>query len=194
MNECRACGLCEGRRNVVVGRGSLSAGVLFIGEGPGENEDAQGLPFVGRAGKLLDLALEGLEFGPDAYYIANVVKCRPPGNRVPSDDEAAACLPFLRRQVRLISPAILVCLGAVAMRHIIGKEHRITKIRGEWVERGKWLIMPTFHPAALLRDDSKKAPFWHDLKTVRQRAEQIAAQAQAQTQAQAQAQALNPEQ
>jgi DNA polymerase len=172
MNRCRACGLCESRHNVVVGRGSLAASVLLIGEGPGENEDLQGLPFVGRAGKLLDLALEGLQFDPATYYIANIVKCRPPGNRAPSDDEAAACLPYLRKQVRLINPRILVCLGAVAMRHIVGKEYRITKIRGEWIQRGRWMIMPTFHPAALLRDDSKKGPFWHDLKKVRQAAAQ----------------------
>jgi DNA polymerase len=172
--HCRACGLCESRRNAVVGRGSLAASVLFVGEGPGENEDIEGLPFVGKAGKLLDLALEGLAYDPASYYIANVVKCRPPSNRAPGDDEASACLPFLRRQLRLINPRIIVCLGAVAMRHIVGKEFKITKIRGGWIERGRWLIMPTFHPAALLRDVNKKAPFWQDLKNVKQAADNAA--------------------
>ena len=172
INGCRLCGLCEARTNAVVGRGCQSANVLFIGEGPGEDEDLQGLPFVGRAGKLLDFALGGLMYPEDLYYIANIVKCRPPKNRAPTDDEAALCLPYLRRQTRLISPKIIVCLGAVAMRHIIGREHKITQIRGEWIERKGLYIMPTFHPAALLRDDNKKPLMWRDLKAVRRKAEE----------------------
>ena len=171
--RCRKCRLCEGRRNTVVGRGCPSAGAMLVGEGPGEQEDIQGLPFVGRAGKLLDLALEGLMFNPDDFYIANIVKCRPPSNRAPLDDEAEACLPYLRRQFMLIRPAILVCMGAVAAKHIVGKERTITRLRGEWVERKGWLIMPTFHPAALLRDESKKALMWQDLKKAKQRLDAI---------------------
>jgi len=164
INACKLCALCETRVNTVVGRGCKEASILFIGEGPGEQEDLRGLPFVGRAGLLLDLALAGLMFPEDAYYIANIVKCRPPGNRAPSDDEAEKCLPYLRRQTRLISPKIIICLGAVAVRHILGREHKITKIRGEWFERKGLSIMPTFHPAALLRDDNKKAYMWLDMK------------------------------
>ena len=171
VGGCRLCGLCETRTNVVVGRGCQSGSILFIGEGPGEQEDLEGLPFVGRAGKLLDSALSGLMFPDDSYYIANIVKCRPPKNRAPTDDEAGLCLPYLRRQTRLISPKIIICLGAVAVRHIIGREHKITQIRGAWFERKGIYIMPTFHPAALLRDDNKKVPMWQDLKKARQRYE-----------------------
>ena len=154
----------------MIGRGNRGAPILLIGEGPGESEDLQGLPFVGRAGKLLDLALCGLMFPEGSYYIANIVKCRPPGNRAPTDDEAEKCLPYLRRQTMLISPKIIICLGAVALRHIIGREHKITQIRGQWFERKGLSIMPTFHPAALLRDDSKKVLMWQDLKKARNRA------------------------
>ena len=169
IRACKLCALCAGRTNAVVGRGNRGADILLIGEGPGENEDLQGLPFVGRAGKLLDLALCALMFPEDSFYIANVVKCRPPGNRAPLDDEAEACLPFLRRQTRLIAPKIIICLGAVAVRHILGREHKITQVRGEWFERKGLLIIPTFHPAALLRDDNKKALMWQDLKKARTR-------------------------
>jgi len=167
IGACQACGLCQSRTNAVVGRGCARADVLFIGEGPGENEDLQGLPFVGKAGRLLDLALEGLSYPADSYYIANIVKCRPPSNRQPTDEEAAACLPFLRRQLVLIQPKLLVCLGATALKHILGKEYRITRDRGRWVERKGWRILATFHPAALLRDPSKKEPMWLDMKEVR---------------------------
>ena len=170
---CKQCRLSETRRNVVIGRGSEAADILMIGEGPGENEDKQGLPFVGQAGKLLDLALVGLRFDPDSYYIANVVKCRPPQNRAPMDDEADCCLPFLRQQLRLLQPKIIVCLGGVAVRYIIGKEYKITRIRGEWIERKGWWIMPTFHPAALLRDEDKKQDMWNDLKKVRSKVYEI---------------------
>ena len=169
IKACKQCGLCETRRNVVIGRGECTASILMIGEGPGENEDRQGLPFVGQAGKLLDSALKGLRFAPDSYYIANIVKCRPPQNRAPTDEEAEVCLPFLRQQLRLIKPKIIVCLGGVAVRHIIGKDFKITRIRGEWIDRKGWWIMPTFHPAALLRDEDKKIDMWQDLKKVCQK-------------------------
>ena len=173
IGGCRLCPLCEKRTNAVIGRGCRDGDILFIGEGPGENEDLQGLPFVGRAGKLLDFALAGLMFPDDSYYIANIVKCRPPGNRAPSDDEAAICLPYLRRQTRLIAPKILVCLGAVAIRHIIGCEHKITQIRGKWYDRKGLAITSTFHPAALLRDENKKSLMWQDLKEARRRLDEI---------------------
>lgn len=173
IGGCRLCELCDGRTNVVVGRGNRNAPILFIGEGPGESEDLQGLPFVGRAGKLLDYALCGLSFPEDSYYIANIVKCRPPNNRAPQDDEAEKCLPFLRRQTRLINPKILVCLGAIALKHIVGREHKITQVRGKWFERKNLLILPTFHPAALLRDENKKADVWNDLKEVRRKLNEI---------------------
>ncbi|HEY9062033.1 MAG TPA: uracil-DNA glycosylase [Pseudobacteroides sp.] len=170
---CLKCGLGKTRKNIVVGRGNINAPLLFVGEGPGEQEDNQGLPFVGPAGKLLDVLLDALQIGKDQYYIANVVKCRPPANRVPLDEEAEKCLPYLRNQVYLIRPKIIVCLGATAMKYIIDKEARITQIRGTWIERKGYWIMPTFHPAALLRDESKKILMWQDMKKVKQRLDEI---------------------
>ncbi len=169
IQACRKCALCGSRKNTVIGRGNPHAALMFIGEAPGEQEDEQGLPFVGAAGKLLDLMLRALMISDDRYYIANILKCRPPGNRVPRDDEAEACLPYLRKQVLLVNPRILVCLGASAMKYIIDRDAKITRIRGEWIERKGFYIMPTYHPAALLRDESKKAPMWEDLRKVRQR-------------------------
>jgi uracil-DNA glycosylase len=171
--SCRKCGLNTGRKNVVIGRGNTNASLIFIGEGPGEQEDIQALPFVGPAGALLDLLLNALMIEKDHYYIANIVKCRPPSNRVPLEDEAEKCLPFLRNQVALIKPKIIVCLGSTAMKYIIGNESKITQIRGQWIERKGYWIMPTFHPAALLRDESKKLLLWDDLKKVKQRLDEI---------------------
>ena len=173
MRACTACDLAQGRTNVVPGRGSRTARILFVGEGPGEQEDRQGLPFVGAAGKLLDLALEALMYHPDDYYIANIVKCHPPGNREPTDEEAATCMPYLRAQFKLLDPKIMVCLGATAAKNIIGKDVKITSARGRWVERKGLLIMPTFHPAALLRDEGKKMQFYLDLKEVKNKLESL---------------------
>lgn len=170
---CKSCSLGENRTNIVIGRGNANAPLMLIGEGPGEQEDRQGLPFVGPAGKLLDLLLAALPIGKESYYIANIVKCRPPGNRVPLDEEAESCLPFLRNQVALIKPKVIVCLGATAMKYIIDKEARITQIRGQWIERKGFWIMPTFHPAALLRDESKKVLMWEDFKKVKQRLDEL---------------------
>ena len=169
---CKVCNNCElgkKRTNIVIGRGNINAGLLMIGEGPGEQEDLSGIPFVGPAGKLLDLLLKAQMIKEDQYYIANVVKCRPPGNRIPTDDEAERCLPYLRNQVYLIKPKIIVCLGATAMKYVVDKNARITQIRGQWIERKGYWIMPTFHPAALLRDESKKILMWEDMKKVKQR-------------------------
>ena len=171
---CQKCGLNQNRKNVVIGRGvPRPAPVLFVGEGPGEQEDLQGEAFVGRAGKLLDLLLEALEFKQEHYYIANVVKCRPPNNRIPTLEETEACLPWLRYQTKAIKPAIIVCLGATAAKAIIDKDAKITKLRGTWIEKGKLYIMPTFHPSAVLRDIRKRGDFYMDLKKVRERLSKI---------------------
>ena len=175
-NECQACEKCNlsgTRKSVVIGRGCTSAKLMFIGEGPGEQEDIKALPFVGPAGVLLDLLLDAFQFKKEDYYIANIVKCRPPSNRVPQEEEAEKCLPFLRNQVALIKPKIIVCLGSTAMKYIIDKEAKITQIRGQWIERKGFLFMPTFHPAALLRDESKKVLLWDDLKKVKQKFDEL---------------------
>ena len=163
-NQCRKCKLCQNRTNVVFGTGNKKADLMFIGEGPGADEDKQGIPFVGRAGKLMNMAFEAIGLKREEVYIANIVKCRPPGNRNPEDDEATVCLNYLRNQVILVKPKIVVLLGSVALKNILGKEYGITASRGKWVEkRGIW-YMPTWHPAALLRDENKKIDFIMDLK------------------------------
>ena len=170
-NQCRKCKLCQNRTNVVFGTGNKQADLMFIGEGPGADEDKQGIPFVGRAGKLMNMAFEAIGLKREEVYIANIVKCRPPGNRNPEDDEAPVCLNYLRNQVILVKPKIVVLLGNVALKNILGKEYGITASRGKWVEkRGIW-YMPTWHPAALLRDENKKIDFIMDLKEVMSRYE-----------------------
>lgn len=139
---------------------------MFIGEGPGADEDALGEPFVGKAGKLMDKAFAGLGIERGNVYIANIVKCRPPQNRNPEKDEAEACMNYLRSQVMLVKPKIIVLLGSVALKNILGDEYGITASRGKWIEKGGILYMPTWHPAALLRDETKKIDFWKDLKLV----------------------------
>ena len=170
-NQCRKCKLCQNRTNVVFGTGNKQADLMFIVEGPGADEDKQGIPFVGRAGKLMNMAFEAIGLKREEVYIANIVKCRPPGNRNPEDDEATVCLNYLRNQVILVKPKIVVLLGSVALKNILGKEYGITASRGKWVEkRGIW-YMPTWHPAALLRDENKKIDFIMDLKEVMSRYE-----------------------
>jgi len=159
---CTRCGLRSGCSGVVFGEGNPEARLMLIGEGPGADEDRMGRPFVGKAGQLLDKILEaaGLERFTHTY-IANVVKCRPPGNRVPRPDEAARCLPWLYRQIELVSPGIIVLLGSTALQNLIDPAARITEMRGRWlVSKSGIKIMPTYHPAALLRDVSKKRPVW----------------------------------
>ncbi len=175
-NECTACMKCDlgrTRTNIVIERGSRTAPLMLIGEGPGEQEDKQGKPFVGAAGQLLDLLLSALMFDEKEYYICNVVKCRPPGNRAPTDDEALSCLPWLRNQTALIRPLIIVCMGSTAMKYIIDKNAKISQIRGQWIERKGFWIMPTFHPAALLRDVSKKPQMFEDMKKVRLKLDEL---------------------
>lgn len=163
---CNKCKLCNNRNNIVFGCGNKNADLMFIGEGPGADEDIEGVPFVGKAGKLMNMAFEGIGIDREKVYIANIVKCRPPQNRNPEDDEANSCLDYLRNQVMLVKPKIIVLLGSVALKNILGKEYGITASRGTWIERKGILYMPTWHPAALLRDESKKIDFWKDLKEV----------------------------
>lgn len=173
LQACERCPLGATRTKLVFGRGSEEAKILFIGEGPGEQEDLQGSPFVGRAGQLLDKIIAAAELPEEAYYICNIVKCRPPNNRVPAPEEVESCMPFLRQQVAAIRPKILVLLGASAAKAIIDPKLMITKARGTWVKRGDFLMMPTFHPSALLRDPSKKAPVWEDFKAIKKEYERI---------------------
>lgn len=163
---CTRCRLCEGRTHAALGEGNVHADIMLIGEGPGQEEDLQGRPFVGPAGQLLDKMIAAIGMERGQLYIANIVKCRPPGNRNPLDDEQDACLPYLRRQFQLIQPKIIVCLGAVAAKRIWGPEIRITKDHGKWKRNRDLLILPTFHPAALLRDPAKKRDAWEDWKSL----------------------------
>lgn len=165
--ECKKCRLCTNRTNIVFGQGNKKARLMFIGEGPGADEDKQGIPFVGKAGQLMNNAFQALEINREDVYIANIVKCRPPSNRVPEDDEAQTCLNYLRNQVILIKPKIIVLLGSTALKNILGKEYGITAVRGNWMEKNGIKYMPTWHPAALLRDENKKIEFWQDLKEVK---------------------------
>ena len=169
IKGCNKCKLCNSRNNIVFGVGNKNAKIMFIGEGPGADEDAQGIPFVGKAGQLMNKAFEGIGLKRDDVYIANIVKCRPPQNRNPEKDEVEACINYLRNQVMIVKPKIIVLLGSVALKNILGEEYSITKIRGNWIERKGIWYLPTFHPAALLRDESKKLDFWKDLKKVKEK-------------------------
>ena len=173
IKGCNKCKLCAGRNNIVFGVGNKNADIMFIGEGPGADEDIQGEPFVGKAGKLMDKAFEALEIEREDVYIGNIVKCRPPQNRNPEPDEAKACMDYLRNQVLLIKPKIIVLLGSIALKNILGEEYGITNSRGKWIEKKGIWDMPTFHPAALLRDESKKIDFWRDLKLVKEKVKEL---------------------
>lgn len=161
---CQACGLRARCRQVVFGEGDPQAAVMFVGEAPGAEEDRQGRPFVGPAGRLLDRLLAFVGFSRAEVYITNVVKCRPPGNRLPTPAEATACRPYLLEQIRLIRPRIIVCLGALATQALVDPQARITKVRGQWFERNGAKILPTFHPAAVLRDREKLRPAAEDFR------------------------------
>ena len=171
--NCQKCKLCQNRTNIVFGVGNKHANIMMIGEGPGADEDKQGIPFVGKAGQLMNKALIGLGINREELYIANIVKCRPPQNRVPEQDEAEACLNYLRNQVILVKPKIIVLLGSTALKNILGKEYSISSLRGSWIEHKGILYMPTWHPAALLRDENKKIEFWQDLKQVVKKYEEM---------------------
>lgn len=171
---CLRCGLCETRHNVVFGVGDRSADVLFIGEGPGEQEDLKGEPFVGPAGKLLDDMLSIIDLDRNSNcYIANIVKCRPPHNRDPLETEQEACIGYLRNQVALIKPKIIVCLGRIAACRIIREDFRITREHGQWTESGGVWITATYHPSALLRDVAKRPDAFRDLLSVRKKMEEL---------------------
>ena len=166
---CEKCRLARGRTRVVFGTGDPDADLMFIGEGPGAEEDRQGLPFVGPAGELLDKIIQAIGLGREQVYIANVVKCRPPGNRDPQPDEAAACRPFLRRQIELVQPRVIVALGRVAAQALLGTDQPLGRMRGRWFSVQGVPTMVTYHPAALLRNRAWKRPTWEDMQAVRDR-------------------------
>ncbi len=166
FKECKKCKLCTTRQNIVFGVGNSKAEIMFIGEGPGADEDRQGEPFVGKAGQLMNKAFDVVGIKREDVYIANIVKCRPPHNRDPEKDEITACMNYLRNQVMIIKPKIIVLLGRIALQNILGEEYKITASRGKWIEKKGIMYMPTWHPAALLRDETKKIDFLEDLKKV----------------------------
>ncbi len=171
--NCRRCGLFETRHNVVFGVGPKDADIMFVGEGPGQQEDLQGEPFVGPAGKLLDDMLSIIDMGRESCYIANIVKCRPPQNRDPLEIEQDACMDYLRNQFLLVKPKILVCLGRIAAMRLIRSDFRITREHGQWVEkRGVWMTA-IYHPSALLRDISKRPDTFCDLLAIREKAREV---------------------
>jgi len=170
---CEKCGLCKSRRNVVPGEGNHNAMVMFIGEGPGGEEDRKGRPFVGPSGDLLTKMLHAIGLERSEVYICNIVKCRPPGNRNPEPEEAQACLDYLRAQVALVRPKIIVLLGKVACSYTLAQSVFITRDHGKWFwQKGVW-FMPTFHPSALLRDPDKKRDAWEDLKKLKEKISEL---------------------
>jgi DNA polymerase len=172
---CRGCRLAEGRRQVVFGSGDANAELMFVGEGPGAEEDRQGLPFVGPAGELLTKIIGAIELTREQVYIANVVKCRPPQNRDPLPDEVVACRDYLREQIRLIRPRVIVALGRIAAQSLLGRVGSLASFRGVWHLYEGVPLRVTYHPAALLRDPGYKRPTWEDLKLVRERLREGAA-------------------
>ena len=172
---CTRCGLCETRTNVVFGVGKRNADVMFVGEGPGEQEDLQGEPFVGAAGHLLDDMMSIIDLNRENSYIANIVKCRPPHNRDPLETEQDACIDYLRNQVALIRPKIIICLGRIAAKRLIDPEYRITRQHGTWVQRGDIWMTAIYHPSALLRDASKRPETFDDLLKIRDKITEIEA-------------------
>jgi DNA polymerase len=174
IGDCTRCKLCEARMNIVFGVGSPKARMMFIGEGPGADEDAQGEPFVGRAGKKLDQMISAIDLRREDVYIANIVKCRPPGNRDPERDEIATCVRFLYKQIEAIRPAVIVALGAPATRTLLNTKVGITKLRGQWHDFRGIAVMPTFHPAYLLRAYTveNRTKVFNDLKAARERMDQ----------------------
>ena len=172
-HDCTKCGLCETRHNVVFGVGNPNATVMFVGEGPGEQEDLKGEPFVGPAGKLLDDMMAIIDLDRNHSYIANIVKCRPPRNRDPLETEQDACMDYLRNQVALIKPKIIVCLGRIAATRLIRADFRITREHGTWTERGGIWMTATYHPSALLRDVFKRPEAFEDLLAIREKIREL---------------------
>ena len=170
VSRCTKCRLHESRTKTAFSRGNPDGDIVFIGEGPGFQEDQQGIPFVGKAGQLLDKMIVAMGYGRDEVYVANIVKCRPPDNRKPEPDEVAACAPYLEEQLSLVRPKVMVALGATGVQGLIGTSMGITRMRGQWkLYKGRIPLMPTFHPAYLLRQPAKKREVWNDLKQVMKR-------------------------
>lgn len=172
LGDCQRCKLCKGRTTIVFGVGDPKARLMLVGEGPGEDEDLQGLPFVGKAGELLtDILTKGMGLTREQVYIANVIKCRPPNNRNPQPDEIVACQPFLRRQIELVQPEVLITLGNFPTQALLADRTPISRRRGRWHEYAGIALMPTFHPAYILRNPSDKRLIWNDIKLVMERLE-----------------------
>jgi uracil-DNA glycosylase len=164
---CQRCGLHGGRTQTVFARGNGSSGLCFVGEGPGQDEDLQGFPFVGKAGQLLDRMILAMGFERDEVYVCNIVKCRPPNNRKPEPAEMQSCMPFLEQQLELLAPQVIVALGATAVQGLFGTTEGIMRLRGRWkLYQGRIAVMPTFHPAYLLRTPAAKRDVWQDLQAV----------------------------
>ena len=172
-NRCTACELHKTRTNCVFGTGNTNADILFVGEAPGDNEDKTGIPFVGRAGQLLDKFLFAVDIDREKVYIANILKCRPPKNRDPLPSEEDACIEFLRRQVRLINPKVIVCLGRISAMRLIKPDFKITVEHGKWFKKGDVMMTAVYHPAALLRDPRKKEDMLEDMKAIKQKLSEL---------------------
>ncbi|MEO8277386.1 MAG: uracil-DNA glycosylase [Thermoanaerobaculia bacterium] len=173
-SSCRLCKLCETRNQVVFASGDPTARLMLVGEGPGAEEDKQGVPFVGKAGELLNKILEAIGMRREEVYVANVVKCRPPGNREPQPDEVASCRSYLEAQIDLVRPAIIVALGRVAAQSLLGSDSSLTRMRGDWHGVRGIPVRVTYHPAALLRNAAYKRPTWEDMQLVRDRLAELA--------------------
>ena len=173
LGDCTRCGLAQTRKNIVFGTGSPDADLMFVGEAPGADEDDQGLPFVGRAGQLLTRIIEAIELSREEVYIANILKCRPPGNRDPQPEEVDSCEPFLFRQIEAIRPMIVVALGKYAAQTLLRSKTPISRLRGSFFDFRGVQLMPTFHPSYLLRNPSAKREVWEDMKKVRDELKQL---------------------
>ncbi len=171
--ECSRCHLRKECKQVVMGEGNIQNRIMFIGEGPGATEDKLGRPFVGRAGKLLNKIFSALDIKREEVYISNIVKCRPPDNRKPTKKEAQSCFPILQSEIKIIQPLVIVPLGATALQFLIDHDTSITKSRGKWIERGEYYILPTFHPAYLLRNKKMKKYSWQDFKLIKKAIQRI---------------------
>ena len=174
MHDCTRCRLHEKATQLVFGVGNSAATLMFVGEAPGRDEDAKGEPFVGRAGKLLDKIIEAMGMKREDVYIGNVAKHRPPENRQPAADEMATCLPFLREQINIIQPKIIVTLGATAIQGLLATEEKISQLRGKWINWDGIWVMPTYHPAFLLRNPAMKKPVWEDMQKVMEKMKEMA--------------------
>ena len=171
--ECQKCELCKTRTNCVFGVGNENADIMFVGEAPGEQEDLSGVPFVGRAGQLLDKFLYDVDISREDVYIANILKCRPPKNRDPLPEEEDMCIDFLRRQVSLIKPKVIVCLGRISAMRLIKPDFKITQEHGKWFKKGDVMMTAVYHPAALLRDPRKKEDMLEDMKAIKQKLSEL---------------------